>query len=453
MEKLSLLDALKLTSEYDKMPVKDRVQLRKKRLYDLVMYSKEHSAFYREHYANIPENFTINNLPLTTTADLMSDFNAWVTDDEASLEGAGAHLKEHATQDRLYLDRYYLVKSGGTDGADITMLLDENCGRLMSAGYIRRCFSDRSDYRRFIFSGARHVSMYSSGGAFFPNVFASMRKRYIPMRKKRSLLLQVQDSTSSLSSRIGAFRPSVIAGFPSALGRMADERSAGRLSINPMRIIADGEPLTDEMRSKLNSTFKCDVISSYSCAEGGCIAYECNHHHLHINDDWIILEPIDIEGHPVANNTPSDMVLLTNLMNYTTPVIRYALDDRIILHDDICECGNPSPWIEILGRSVDQAVFNDGIRSINIPMSELDAVFAQIPEVRRYQILIHPGNHISLRLSGSKGMDKTLAFFRTEKILRAYLKTIGIASPVITLERDDPQADSVSGKYRTVITM
>lgn len=453
MEKISYRSAIKLTNEYENMPVKDRVQLRKRRLYELVTYAKEHSAFYASHYCALPDNFTLQNIPLTRTSDLMRDFDAWVTDKDVSSESLEKHLSTDTANCRRYLDRYYPVTSSGTDGANITMLLDDNCCTLMSACYAKRFFPDKNTYKRFIMNGARLANIYSSGGAFFPNVFASFRKKIIPMRRKRSRLLQVQSSTLGLTNELTSFKPSMIAGFPSALGRIADERNAGRLVLQPALIMADGEPLTPEMRTKLSSAFKCAVTSSYSCAEGGCIAYECSEHHLHINDDWIILEPIDIEGNPVASNTPSDMVLLTNLMNYATPIIRYALDDRIIYHDEGCSCGNPSPWIEILGRSIDQAVFHDGNRTIPIAMSELDEVFSQIKEVRRYQILIHPSNHISLRLSGNKGMDKTLTFFKTEKILRTYLKSIGIVSPVITLEKEDPQADPVSGKYRTVITM
>lgn len=62
-----------------------------------------------------------------------------------------------------------------------------------------------------------------------------------------------------------------------------------------------GEYLSDSLRQRLSNTFGCYVQTSYSCTEGGTVACECRQKHLHINDDWLIIEPVDKDGQPVQD--------------------------------------------------------------------------------------------------------------------------------------------------------
>ena len=82
-----------------------------------------------------------------------------------------------------------------------------------------------------------------------------------------------------------------------------------------------GEFLSDELRERLTDTFHCYVQTSYACAECGTVACECTLRHLHINDDWLIVEPVDAQGNPVPNGKPANKFLLTNHYNFTQPLI------------------------------------------------------------------------------------------------------------------------------------
>lgn len=87
------------------------------------------------------------------------------------------------------------------------------------------------------------------------------------------------------------------------------------------------------------------------------MACECRERHFHVNDDWLIVEPVDAEGKPVPDGVLSDKILLTNLFNYTQPFIRYEVTDRVIIHHEPCHCGNLSPWLELEGRTDDITTF------------------------------------------------------------------------------------------------
>lgn len=73
------------------------------------------------------------------------------------------------------------------------------------------------------------------------------------------------------------------------------------------------------------------------------IARECPEQHLHIDDDWVIVEPVDSDYRPVVDGQPADRLLSTNLVDFTQPFIRYEITDRVVLHREPCACGNPSP--------------------------------------------------------------------------------------------------------------
>ena len=460
MEKISLFETIDQLSEYRKMLPKDRVQLRKKRLYELVTYAMENSPLYRDLYADLPTNFTIRNLPDIGKDTLLTRYDEWSTDREVTQEGISDYLSELAAaaqkgdkkgMARKYLGRYYVVSSSGTDSEPLINLYDDNCCRIMSVTHLFRALARREHIWGFLRRGGRIAGIYSTNGAYFFNVFAFFRRRYLPLRKSHSIVLQSQSATSRLVEKLNSFRPAVISGFPSALVRMADERIAGRLKVNPVCIIAEGEFLDEAVRKKISEAFHCDVTSSYSTAETGVIAYECREHHLHINDDWVILEPVDANCRPVSAGVESDKVLITNLLSYPQPIIRYELGDKVILHEEGCLCGNPSPWIEMAGRSLDSIRFVEGMKEVVVPVAEFENVLRSEPSIKRYQIIVYAGNRFALRLTGGKGVDKTMAFFTAERLLRAYLKSIGIMSPMITLDKEDPGPDPKSGKYKKII--
>lgn len=450
--KVSFSTALKDTNKYNKMLPKDRVQLRKKRLYDIVTYAKENSAFYKELYKDIPEHFVLADIPTTSRAKLLEDYSAWTTDSDVSLDGIYAHMEAHPDSSVKYLDKYEIVSSSGIESDPLISLYDDNCSVYLSAEAASRIFARKEHFWAFVTHGARVAYIYSTSGAFFPTVYARMIAQNIPLQKRKSLLLQAQSPISQLVSALNGFNPAILDGYPSALLRLADEKKAGRLKISPRYIMASGEELSEESRERLSTVFGCDVSTSYFTAETGVIGFECREHHLHINEDWCIVEPVDFDNNPVADGEPCDHILVTNLMNFTQPVIRYALDDKVIVHTSECLCGNPSPYLEVVGKSLDQLVFNNGSSEILIPVDELDSLMNSIDGIKRYQLLIYPNNYVSLRLLAGKGYDKTSLYFKVEKVLRSFLNNLGVITPAITLEKEEPQPDPLSGKYLTIIT-
>ena len=214
-----------------------------------------------------------------------------------------------------------------------------------------------------------------------------------------------------------------------------------------------GEYLAEDVRKRLAETFNCYVQTSYSCTEGGIVACECPHQHFHINDDWLIVEPVDKDGNPVPDGVLSDKILLTNLYNYTQPYIRYEVTDRVIMHHEPCPCGNPSPWIELEGRNDDVTTFTEGDKQIKIAPLSVYAVLKEVAEIRRFQVLVYNGNKVQLRIEEKQGTDKETAFAKAKNALADYLAIQGVSKADIELADEMPQQDKNSGKYKHVVNM
>jgi len=451
MEKASLLERIKNSNKYRKMLPKDRVQYRKRKLFELVTYAKENSPLYSKHYENLTELFTQKDIPVMDRSLLVNNYDSWATDREVSLEGIQSFMEEFPKGDKKYLDKYYVTSTSGMYDEALVCLHDEASAQIMSVEYLLKSFSRREHFWGFLTHGARLASIFSDKGYYFPNEFARMRSDTLPFRKKKSIMLSSLQSTSGCVSGLNEFKPAMLSGFPSALLRLADEKKVSRLKISPVCISYDGEAIDDSQRKKISENFKCDVSSMYSNAFTGCIAYECREHHLHINDDRIILEAVNEAGEPVMAGQASDKILVTNLTNYIHPIIRYEIGDRVIVHEEGCLCGNYSPWIEIVGKNLDQIIINVSGREIMIPVKELEAVLNKASYLKRYQIIVNQNAHFSLRLTGARNVDKTMAFFKAEKELRTYFKSVGLIAPVITLEKEDPKPHPLSGKYQKII--
>ena len=253
--------------------------------------------------------------------------------------------------------------------------------------------------------------------------------------------INVNAPEEEIISRLNEFQPSMLSGYPSNLALLADFEE---LDIHPDVVITGGELLTDEIREKLGKRFGCYVQTHYSCTEGGEIACECSEKHLHINEDWIIVEPVDKDNNPVPCGVMSDKVLITNLANRIQPFIRYELTDRVIVHDEKCACGRSSYWVEVEGRTDDILEFKNGVSIA--PMS-LYKVLEEVPGVTRFQLVQRAYDKVELRLVAD---DKNASFELAKKALIDYFAEKDLTGITIVLSDDIPMADKVSGKFKHI---
>ena len=101
------------------------------------------------------------------------------------------------------------------------------------------------------------------------------------------------------------------------------------MQIRPQRIFAEAEPLTVAMEHKLHQAWGVPIHDLYGASESLHIAIkESGQDEMAVMDDLNILEVLDEQHQPVSPGGYGRTVL-TNLYNYTLPILRYELGDYV----------------------------------------------------------------------------------------------------------------------------
>jgi phenylacetate-coenzyme A ligase PaaK-like adenylate-forming protein len=294
------------------------------------------------------------------------------------------------------------------------------------------------------------AALVTADGDHFASI-ASWRRvaRGKPWLDMRSFA--VTSPLPDLVAALNAYRPAFVASYPTMLALLADEQQAGRLQLRPAGLWAGGEVLTRATHAAIEAAFACPLLNEYGASECLSIGYGCREGVLHVNADWVILEPVDRDHQPTPPGELSHTVLLTNLANYVQPIIRYDLRDRVRVHAAACACGSPLPAIEVEGRCDDVVTFptRHGTFVRLVPIA-LTTVIEETARVHRFQIVQHAPARLHLRLCAG---DRERAGAAALGALREYLDRNALAHVTVRLVAEEPQCDPRDGKLRQVIAL
>ena len=437
---MSLLGKMAATRGGDKRPREKNLNISGKHMRELVDYARKNSPFYKELYAGISEDFKLTDLPPVTKPQMMASFDDILTDRSISMKKIEEFTSDLDNIGHKIDGKYLVFKTSGSTGVPAVILYDDDAIDVSSAVAAFRTFARNEDFRSFMKHGKKTAGVFADYGFYLACGMSKYLQLKMP-RQKTKININVNAPEDEIISKLNEFQPAMLSGYPSNLALLAD---FAELDIHPDVVIAGGELLTDEIRNKLEKRFGCYVQTHYSCTEGGEIACECSERHLHINEDWIIFEPVDRDNNPVPCGIMSDKVLITNLANKIQPFIRYELTDRVIVHDEKCACGRTSRWVEIEGRTDDILDFGNGVRIA--PMS-LYKILEEVPGMSRFQLVQRAADKLELRLIAD---DKNVSFEYAKKSLTDYFAEKGASGIEIVMSDDLPMPDKVSGKFKHI---
>lgn len=453
MKSIGLMKALLLCSKYPKASPVRRAAIQNQRLQELVTYAGEHSPYYARLYDDVPEQFSLSDLPPTDKRQLMEHWDDWVTDRSVTLQQINDFMRDKDNIGRKWQGKYMVLTTSGSTGNPLVMLCDDTVNNVMAAISAMRSYARKEDLRAFIRKGGKSMGVFADGGFYLANSSIRAILLMMPWKKRQLGLSSALYPTEQIVEQLNRFQPAMLGGYPSNLELLIDEQESGRLHISPVIVMTGGEHLSDDLRKRLSDAFHCYAQTSYACTEGGAVACECTQQHLHINDDWVIVEPVDAKGNPVPDGELADKYLFTNLYNYTQPLIRYEVTDRIILHREACPCGNPSPWLEIEGRNDDVLTFTQDGQAIRVPPLAIYARLKEVHQLRRFQLLKYPQNRMELRLEPMEGTGREEAFENASAALRELLSVYGVTEVRLSLSEDLPRQHPVSGKFKHVMNI
>ena len=145
-----------------------------------------------------------------------------------------------------------------------------------------------------------------------------------------------------------------------------------------------GEILEPGLRALCQREWGVPVRDNYSCEELATLALTCpEHDHLHVQSERALVEILNDENKPCAPGE-TGRVVVTGLVNFATPLIRYEIGDRAIAGPP-CPCGRGLPVIErIIGRERLPIVLPSGDRLF--PVLDAEPLLLK-GGVRQYQLV------------------------------------------------------------------
>lgn len=451
MEYIDAKRASELVAGADRLDKREIEALAAERLRFLVDYARKHSPYLKRKYAALPEEYSLSDIPVSTRAEMTLHFDQWVCDPEITGEAINAYVSDYENLFTPFLGKYSVISTSGTTAAPLRVVRDARHNAVHGALMAQRYFHGPllKDVPGLDAPDLKQCGIIAPGGLNSSYVsFERMRRSYEARGiGDRALFLSTLTPVNQLVQKLNAFQPDIIGCYPSMIYTLAFEQRDGRLNIHPRMIGCSAEKLSEENRRFISEVFGCPVNDNYCSTEGGEVAMLCPNGHMHINSDWVIVEPVDMDNNPVPCGVQSDGILMTNLACLVQPVIRYRMSDRVVLHDEACGCGLNTPWLEIEGRVEDILEFEKNGETNRVLGILFELATKDIPGRDHCQVIQRAPDAVEVRISSLLGYDRAAIVEQAIAAIRKLLLENGLDYIRIT-PVDQPLVRTKSGKFR-----
>ncbi len=413
-------------------------------LRSIVGLAQQRSPWHRARLAGVtPADLELNDLqrlPVMTKADLMRDWDQIITQPGLTLARCTDFID--GQEDFGYLDPagHQAFASGGSSGRRGVYVWDEDFFAATATVAFR--YQYRDDLARGVIGRPRLRAVITAGVP--PHASTPLFSARLDPAEQVAVF-SVLTPFDELAGRVGQARPDHLIGYPSVIHRLAEAQAHGQLDIAPSRVSTNSEPLTAEARAAFESVWGATVTNMWGSTEVGMHAIACDRSPgLHLAEDVLIVERVDVGNQPVADSDPAEKLLVTSLIQTTFPFLRYELTDSVTLAAAPCPCGSPQRLIaDIAGRVDDDFVYPGAGQ---VPAAAFRHALSTVPTVEEYQVR-QTDRGAAVTYLGSVA-DPAALSARIEAELRSY----GLATPEVTLTAADGlPRDPRTGKLRRFV--
>ncbi len=369
----------------------------------IVEYTRQHSPFYREHWAgHDPRQW--RTLPMVDKQLMMEHFDTFTTCGVMRDEAIKVALQ--AEQSRNFMPRLNGLTVGlssGTSGHCGLFLVNEReqaawAGVILARALHSLCLR----HLRIAFFLRSNSNLYEEVGG------GPMQFRYFDL----------MHPLARIAADLNDFQPHIVIGPPSLLALLAEEHIHDHLIIHPDRLISVAEVLEPQDQELLQETFNVPIHQIYQCTEG-LLAVSCAHGSLHIQEDLVA-----VQFEPVSNGDDGCITpIVTDLWRRTQPIIRYRLNDILQLDPAPCPCGSSFRVIRAIeGRCDDLCYFElqeGGIRPF-FPDTIRRMILLADPHIVDYQVFQERCGHLRIHLA----VTPTIPFSQVEPSVGASVASI-----------------------------
>jgi len=337
----------------------------------------------------------------------------------------------------LSKDDIHFSETGGTSGIKMRFCRDNTCLVPKAASTLRHerwTGWDIGQSRGLVWPAEQDYVGYYTWRARLRN-WLTNRESVLPAAVLNN------EKISAYLAEIKRQRPVLIRGFTVPLHCLAQYvLRTGNDSHHVPSILSTGEPLYPHQRRIIEEAFHAEVFDAYMTREVGLIAQECSEHQgMHINAESLFVETVEHE------HAGQNRVLVTDLLNFGMPFIRYEIGDTASLSKGTCPCGRGLPLMKMgLGRvgDVTFAPNGDVIASGALVLYLVD----NGPPVGQVQIVQDSLHHLLIRITKDPCPGEELFNHYRKEIARLFGEKMQTSFELV-----DAIANEPSGKYRFAI--
>lgn len=366
-----------------------------KQINKLICYARKHSPYYK---LNLPEGKIKNlkdyqEIPIINKQTLMNNLETTNT-----INASYQELNDYAINNELqkqylgyFRDRYVVGLSSGTSGNRGIYITDKKLTKQLPFIFLSR---SGIPLRLLPFNILFCLRVFSQG-------FEDINSPFIKLT-----YLSTMEKVDHVISEINRLNINVLLAPPSFIRLLLPYHH--RITASLKLIMTYAEVLPKIEKDKFKNIFQAQVIEIYQASEGQ-IASTCHAGNLHLNEDLVYVELYDEEGNLVEDeNKVATRMIVTNLVNYAQPLIRYEMNDLIRLKST-CSCGSKFRVVdEIIGRKDDILYFYDSNYQLIHLFPDLFVrwIISESDDINEFIVINHQVGHLEILLDVKEECDQ-----------------------------------------------
>lgn len=340
----------------------------------------------------------------------------------------------------------YLNSSGGSTGEPMTFLQDRAYGFADTANLLLlKSWRGVGPFDSEIFIWGATRDTFEGKKPLSAHIGDFLRNRIM-----LNCFLMTESDMKEYIHLLNKHRPAMIRAYADIIYEIARYTKNQKLRIVPQKVIHTGAmTLHDFMRKEIEEVFGCPVFDHYGGREVGSMASECSAHDgLHIMMEHNLLEIVDREGTPCGPGEEGEIVV-TNLNNYSMPMIRYKMGDVGIYRKyEECPCGCHYPKLAcVVGRAADIFRSSDGATVSPEYFIHLIGVACNDGSIKKFQVIQRDYKVIAVKLETPAPANDMLL-----KNIRDGIRIVMGDNCTVEFELVDEIPAAPSGKYRYTIS-
>ncbi|MDR3600910.1 MAG: hypothetical protein P4L49_10610 [Desulfosporosinus sp.] len=316
-----LFDIISLSLNLKKSPAEIE-KIREKKFRKILKYAYQKSPFYRKLYSDNGIKFDdLDEIPLEKIPSINKDMiienlEDIVTRKDINVGNALSFAYSNRDPQVLFNGKYQVIQSSGSSGKSGIFIYNLR--------EMTKAFSCSSRMHLFEIGRKNKVAYYAGIEGRFGGVSLVLYGKMGYLRKMYEIcLIDMNEPLEKVINTLNDFQPDILIGYATGLAMLAGFQKEEKLSINPRIIENGGEGLSDNDYSLIKSVFNCPVINMYAASECYYLGIGREEYDgIYLMDDFNYVEIME------------DHIIVTNLFNYTQPLIRYRINDKLILKND-----------------------------------------------------------------------------------------------------------------------